>query len=196
MSDESSSTSQPSTRNAGDRAQQIQPEQPGRERNNAVNPWQSRVWSRMSLSHVQAIVGTLTGLVTVAGALYSFTQFVRPAATTNTAATGEVLAVVQEAASQKSVTDATIEILTPSDALVATLTPDSSGRARQSLREGTYAVRVTHPRYSAEVRQIQVFPGQTVEVKATLHAGSSLPIRPAGRAVKDGVRALGRLLGH
>ena len=138
----------------------------------------------------QAIVGLLAGIVTVTGAVYSLTQVFGPAA-----GIGEVVAVVQDAASVKSVTDATIEILTPLNALVATLTPDSMGRARQSLKEGIYVVRVSHPRYSAEVRQIQVFSRQTVEIKASLRAGSSLPLAHTKRAINDGVRAVRRVFG-
>ena len=90
---------------------------------------------------------------------------------------------------------ATIEILTPLNALVTMLTPDSRGRAHQNLKEGIYVVRVSHPDYSAEVLQIQVFSRQTVEIKASLRAGSSAPLEHAGRAVKDKVRAVGRALG-
>jgi hypothetical protein len=105
------------------------------------------------------------------------------------------VALVQEAKSQKGVPDATIEILTPQNALVATLTPDSLGRARRALREGTYRVRATHPRFAAEVRQIQVFSGQTVEVKVRLRAGSSSPLAQARRAINQGVRAVRRAFG-
>lgn len=195
MAEDSPGTSQPSSRNAGDATQEVQPEQAGNgvsEGSRNGQPWLVKTWGTLNvpLSRVQAIVGLLAGIVSVTGALYSVTQFFRP-----TPGMGEVVAVVQEARSGKGVSDATIEILTPQNALVATLTPDSLGRARQSLKEGTYRVRVSHPRYAAEVRQIQVFSRQTVEVKVRLRAGSSSPLERAGQAVNKGVRAVRRAFG-
>ena len=137
----------------------------------------------LSLSRVQAVVGTLAGIASVTGAAFSLVQFARPANT------GELVAIVRDAGSRRSVTDATIEVLTTENAIVATLTPDSTGRAMQDLREGVYVVRVSHPRYAAEVRRIQVLPRQTVEIRTSLRAGSSSPIE---RAVNDGARAIRR----
>ncbi len=101
------------------------------------------------------------------------------------------MTIVQAAGSRRSVTDATIEVLTTQNALVATLTPDSTGRVTQELKEGVYVVRVSHPRYAAEVRRVQVLPRQTVEIRASLRAGSSSPIE---RAVNNGVGAVRRAL--
>jgi hypothetical protein len=139
----------------------------------------------LSLSRVQAVVGTLAGIASVTGAAFSLVQFARPANT------GELVAIVQAAGSHRSVSDATIEVLTTQNAIVATLTPDSTGRATQELREGVYVVHVSHPRYAAEVRRIQVLPRQTIEIRASLRAGSSSPIE---RAVNDGVSAVRRAL--
>jgi hypothetical protein len=139
----------------------------------------------LSLSHVQAVVGLLGGVATIAGAAFSLVQFARPANT------GDLVAIVQAAGSHRSVTDATIEVLTTQNAIVATLTPDSTGRVTQQLTEGVYVVRVSHPRYAAEVRRVQVLPRQTVEIRASLRAGSSSPI---ARAVNDGVSAFRRAL--
>jgi len=139
----------------------------------------------LSLSSIQAIVGTLAGLASVTGAAFSLVQFARPANT------GELVAIVQAAGSHRSVPDATIEVLTPEDAIVATLTPDSAGRATQALTEGVYVVRVSHPRYAVETRRIHVLPRQTIEIRANLRAGSSSPIQ---RAVNDGVSAVRKAL--
>jgi hypothetical protein len=98
---------------------------------------------------------------------------------------------VQDAGTHRGVTDATIEVLTPDNTIVATLTPDATGRAAQSLKEGLYIVRVSHPRYAADVRRIQLQPRQTMEIKASLRAGSSSPME---RAVNDGMRAVRRAL--
>lgn len=139
----------------------------------------------LSLSRIQPVVGTMAGLASLTGAAFSVVQFARPART------GELVATVQAAGSRKSVNDALIEVLTPDNVIVATLTPDASGHAARELAEGTYVVRVSHPRFAADVRRIQVVPRHTVEVRATLRAGSSSPIQ---RAVNDGVSAVRRAL--
>ena len=79
----------------------------------------------------------------------------------------EIVAVVQDARSGKAVTDATVEVLTPRDALVTTLGA-ADGEARSQMKEGPYRLRVTHPRFAPEVRQIQVIAGQTTEVRVRL----------------------------
>src|SRR5437868_3223276 len=89
-----------------------------------------RLVAGLSLSAIQAIVGTLAGLASIVGVAFSLLQVARP---TNT---GELVAIVQAAGSASSVTGATIEVLNTQDALVATLTPDASGRATQELKEG------------------------------------------------------------
>jgi hypothetical protein len=146
--------------------------------------WKNHV-PGVSLSRVQAVVGTVAGIASITGAAFSLVQFARPANT------GELVAIVQAAGSHRSVTDATIEVLTTQNAIVATLTPDSTGRVTQKLTEGVYLVRVSHPRYAADVRRVQVLPRQTVEVRASLRAGSSSPVE---RAVHDGVSAVRRAL--
>ena len=139
----------------------------------------------LSFSRVQAIVGTLAGILSIAGAAFSLVPFARPANT------GDLVTIVQAATSRASVTDATIEVLTSQNAIVATLTPDATGRATQELTEGMYVVRISHPRYAAEVRRVQVQPRQTVEIRASLRAGSSSPI---ARAVNNGVSAVRKAL--
>ncbi len=195
MTEDSPGVPQPSTRSAGAATQEAQPGQAENEvgggfRNIRLWLAKTRAALNMSLSRLQTIVGLTAGLLSITGALLSATQFFRPGP-----GMGEVVAVVQEAKSEKGVSDATIEILTPQNALVTTLTPDSLGRARQSVKEGSYRVRVSHPRFTAEVRQIQVFSRQTVEVRVRLRAGSSSPLAHAGRAVNTGVRAVKRALG-
>ena len=139
----------------------------------------------LSLSRVQTVVGLLAGIASITGAGFSLVQFARPANT------GDLVAIVQAAGSRRGVTDATVEVLTTQNAIVATLTPDSTGRVTQELTEGVYVVRVSHPRYAAEVRRVQVLPRQTVEIRASLRAGSSSPI---ARAVNNGVSAVRRAL--
>ena len=128
----------------------------------------------------------MAAIASVTGAAFSLVQFARPADT------GKLVAIVQAAGSRRSVSDAIIEVLTPQNAIVATLAPDSTGQATKELMEGVYVVRVSHPRYAAEERRIQVLPRQTVEIRASLRAGSSSPIQ---RALNDGANAVRRALG-
>jgi hypothetical protein len=102
--------------------------------------------------------------------------------------------IVQAAGSRQSLADATIEVLTTQNAIVATRTPDSTGRVTQQLTEGVYVVRVSLPGYAAEVRRVQVLPRQTVEVRASLRAGSS-PSSTIERAASSGVNSVRRALG-
>jgi hypothetical protein len=143
-----------------------------------------RVRGHLSLSRVQAIFGLVAALISIGGALYGY---LRPGRAPHT---GELLAVVQEARSGKAVTDATVELLTPKDALVTTLGA-ATGEARRQMKEGPYRLRVSHPRFGTEVRQIQVIAGQTTEVHVRL-APRPAPsvLSPAERAVNEGVDAI------
>jgi hypothetical protein len=145
----------------------------------------TRLITGLSLSRIQAVVGTLAGLASIIGVAFSLLQVARPADS------GELVTIVQAAGSSSSITGATIEVLNAQDALVATLTPDSTGRATQSLKQGVYVVRVSHPRYAAEARRIQVVPGQTTEIRTNLRAGSSSTVE---RAVNNGVSAVKKAL--
>ncbi len=154
--------------------------------------WSRRIWSRLnaSLSRVHSVVGLAAGILSILGAVVSASQFFKPAP-----GTGEVLAIVQEARSQRGVSGATIEILTPRNEVVTTLSPDSLGRARAALQPGPYRLRASHPRFGAEVRSIHVRAGQTGEVHLRLRAGASSPLTQAGRAVSEGVGSFRRMLG-
>jgi hypothetical protein len=148
------------------------------------------IWQRIrfaaSLSRIQAIVGTVAGVVSIAGAAFSVTPFAR------SVNTGALVATVLDAASHRVVADATIEVLTTQNDVVATMSPDSSGRATRNLKEGIYVVRVSHPRYAPETHRVQVQSHQTVEVRANLRAGSSSS--PVDRAIDHGVGAVRRAL--
>ena len=144
-----------------------------------------RVRGHLSLSRLQTTLGIIAAVLSIGGALYGY---LRPG---RAAHTGEVVAIVQEARSGKAVTDATVEILTPKDALVTTLAA-ASGEARSQMKEGPYRLRVTHPRFAPEVRQIQVIAGQTTEVRVRLapRAAAGSPLGPAERVINEGVDAL------
>jgi hypothetical protein len=144
-----------------------------------------------SLSTVQTIVGITAGVISILGAAYSGVRVLRPGPDY-----GHVVAVVREAKTERPVTDATVEILTPDNALVTTLRSANRGQVRHPLQEGTYRVRVSHPRYGAETRQVRIQPGQTAEVRLTLtpRAGGSSPIGEAARVVNEGVGAVQRFI--
>lgn len=135
-----------------------------------------------SLSRLQAIVGTLAGIISISGAAYSVIQADRAPNT------GDLVAIVKTAGTQASVPDARIEVLTTDNALVTTLTPDANGRATQELREGVYIVRVSHSHYAADVRRVQVLPRQTVEIRASLRAGSSSSVDQKVNKTMNAVR--------
>jgi hypothetical protein len=152
----------------------------------ADETWGGRFRRALSLSRIQSVVAILAGVVSVAGAAGSVVQCTRPSDM------GSVAVVVRAAGSQRAVADATVEVLTTDDALVATLKPDALGRVTQHLREGVYLVRVSHPRYAADVRRVQVQPQQTVAVTTLLRQGSSSAL---DRTVNKGVSAVRRALG-
>lgn len=120
-----------------------------------------RLRGGLSLSRVQAIFGLIAALLSISGALYGY---LRPGRAPHA---GDLVAVVQDARSGKAVPDALVEVLTPRDALVTTLGA-TDGEARSQMKEGPYRLRVTHPRFAPEVRQIQVIAGQTTEVRVRL----------------------------
>ena len=147
---------------------------------------------KASLSSLQSIVGLLAGLTSITGAGYSAVQYFRPSDT------GEVVAVVREARTDAPIPDAAVEILNPSNTLVTTVTAAEDGSARRSLKSGPYRLRVNHPRYAGELRDIDVQPGQVAEVRFALaertEGRASSPLAGVARGVERGANAAGRFL--
>ena len=145
-----------------------------------------RTWP---LLHLQAAVGTLAGVLSIAAAAVTLQQhFGGPRDI------GQVVAVVEDVRLEKPVGGAIVEILTPQNALVTTLTPSREGRATYTGKEGTYRVLVTHPRFSPEVRQVVVQAGQKTEIHVRLRtrvAPAPVPTiaRPPERTVTTGATA-------
>ena len=139
-----------------------------------------------SLSKVQAVVGTLAGILSIGGAAFSVVHAGLPATT------GELVAFVTASGGRVIVADASVEVLTPASAVVATLTADAKGRVSRELPEGVYVVRVSHARYAADVRRVQVLAGRTVEIRANLKAGSSSsanhPVNSTMNAIRRALR--------
>src|ERR1700758_3135149 len=92
-----------------------------------------RLRGHLSLSRVQATLGIIAALLSIGGFLYAH---FRPGKVMP-ADQGEIVAIVQEAKSGKPVADATVELLTPKDALVTTV-PSTGGEGRRQVKEGTY----------------------------------------------------------
>lgn len=130
--------------------------------------------AQLTLSRFHAVVGIIAGFVSIGVGLYSYLHFSKPAAPP-APVVGEIVAIVQDARTGSPIPDATLEILTLNDSVVTTLTPGSGGTARGRLKEGTYRLRVIHPRFAAETRQVQIVAGQTAEVRLRL-------VQPAPRA--------------
>lgn len=148
-----------------------------------------RLRGHLSLSRVQATLGIIAALLSIGGFLYGYLRPAKAVAPDQ----GVIVAIVQEAKSGRPVGDATVEVLTPKDALVTTV-PVTGGEGRRQLKEGAYRLRVTHPRYATEVRQIQVVAGQTAEIHLRLAPRvTSTPLTPAERAVNEGVEGLKKI---
>ena len=149
----------------------------------------TRAREHLSLSRVQAIFGILAALISIGGALYGYLRPGRILAPHS----GEIVATVRDARTGRPITDAAIELLTTKDVLVTMLSA-STGEARRQTKEGTYRLRVTHPRYATEVRQIQVQPGQTAEILFRLAPRvATSPANPAERVVNEGVDNLKKI---
>src|SRR5438045_993345 len=137
------------------------------------------VRGHLSLTRLQGVCGTLAALLSIGGAFGYIVPF-----QTKTDR-GEVLAIVQEAHSGKPVADATVELLTLHDALVTMVPPATgAGSAKAPTKEGTYRLRVKHPKYTTESRQIYVLAGQTAQINVRLSPRPAPPPPPPPAVVE------------
>jgi hypothetical protein len=144
-----------------------------------------------SLSSFQAVVGLAAGLVSVGGALLAIPGFFQTPPPPPSK--GQIVAVIEDAKTAKAITDARVEIFTPRNDLVTTVTPNYFGKARQELEEGPYRVRVSHPKYAAEVKHVVVVKGATAQLHVSMRGGASAPLAEAERVVKESVGAIKRI---
>lgn len=128
---------------------------------------------RQPLTKYQSIIGVAAGVITIVATGGSLIGL-RGA---STPPPGELVAMVQNARSRVPVAGATLEILNAKDAVVTTLEVDKDGRARYSLREGQYRLRVTHPQFLPDVKQVEVQAGQRAEIRLAL-ANRPMPAPP------------------
>jgi hypothetical protein len=158
---------------------------------------------------MQTIVGLLAGILSIGGFAYSYLWVTSPTVPTR----GNVVAAAVDARTEKVIPDAILEVLTLQDALVTTLTPDTGGRARHTIKEGSYRLRATHPRFNSEVRTIHVIAGNTADIRLRLSPrGAKPPVAAApgalgppspgsgasssseiGKAVDEGVNAVKKI---
>jgi hypothetical protein len=121
------------------------------------------VVGKSSFSTMQSIVALVAGLSSIVGAAYSAVGSFRAAP-----ASGDVVAVVRDATTAEPVPSAVIEVLTSENALVTTMTPGDDGLARRTVPPGTYRIRVAHPAFVEQARDVQVTPNETTEVRLAL----------------------------
>jgi len=146
--------------------------------------------AKPSLSAVQAVVAIAAGLITVLGGTYTLSLHFGTALNFRAEpGTGRIVATLLEWPTDRPVSTATLEILTPKDELVTTLMSAADGQIRYSLKEGSYRLRVRHPRFDGENRSIHVVSGQTAELRIGMRQSSSgsTPFGSTVRTVDEGV---------
>jgi hypothetical protein len=145
-----------------------------------------RLRAHLTLSRTQALFGILAATLSIGGSVYGYLRVTRPPDT------GEMVTFVRDRA-DKPVAEATIEVLTLKDALVTSFPAAES--VRHTLKEGTYRLRVSHPKYASETRTVQVLAGQTSEIRVRLapRAAAGSPVDGAARAVGEGVEAVKKI---
>ena len=126
-------------------------------------PWLTVL--RQPLSTVQTVVGIIAGVLTIGGGFLSFSGFTAPAAL---AQQGDFIAVVEDMRSSKPIPYATVDIFTAQDAIVTTVKLEADGRLTRRLKDGRYRLRVAHPSFVTEVRQVEVHAGQRSDIHIAL----------------------------
>lgn len=165
------------------------------------------VVAKPSFSTLQSLVALLAGLTSIGGAAYSALGYYLRA----TPPPGELVAVVRAAGTERIVRGAVVEVRTPDDAIVTTMTQSDDGIARGAIAPGAYHVRVIHPAFVEAVRDVRVQPGTLSELRVPLEPrdraverttsvvaprGNSGPATAPGRALDRGVMATRRFLGR
>jgi hypothetical protein len=121
----------------------------------------------VSLAGFQTVVGLTAGLLSILGALLAV-----PGLFAGGPGKGDVVTIVREARTDRALPGAVVEILTSNNAVVTTLRANAFGRTRYALIEGPYRIRVSHPKYAAEIRDVQVLPSQAAEIPVHLRVAA------------------------
>jgi hypothetical protein len=119
------------------------------------------------LSGLQTVIGLTAGLLSILGALLAV-----PGLLGGNTGKGDVVTIVREARTERALPGAVVQILTSNDAVVTTLRANSLGRTRYALNEGPYRIRVSHPQYASEVRDVQVLTNQAAEIPVRLRVAA------------------------
>ena len=148
-----------------------------------------RIQKALTLTRFQALIGITAGFLSIVVTVYGFFFALKPAPVT----TGEIVTIVREARTEKPVANAIVEFRTPRDILV-TMVLAKDGQARQTLKEGVYRLRVSHPKFTSEVQHIQILAGASQEIRVGLAprpaavkaspAAKASPLDKVGEAVK------------
>ena len=122
-----------------------------------------RIQKALTLTRFQALIGITAGFLSIVVTVYGFFFALKPAPVTS----AEIVTLVQEARTENPVPNAIVEFRTPRDILV-TIVLAKDGQARQTLKEGVYRLRVTHPKFMTEVQHIQILAGASQEIRVGL----------------------------
>ena len=125
----------------------------------------------LALPKLQAFIGIGAGMITIlatGGSMLGINTLRAPVH-------GEVVASISTARYRTPVRDAMVEILTPASAVVTTLNADDEGRIYYRLREGQYRLRVTHPQYTPDQKDVQVWAGQRADIRLALTSRTPAP---------------------
>jgi hypothetical protein len=115
----------------------------------------------ISFTAVRTIVLLVAASLSIVGYAYRYFELA------TTPADGELLTVVRDS-SGAPLSDARIAVLTLAEAPVTSFRAAAPVGGLRVLKEGTYRVRVSHPKYVTETRMVQVIAGHTSEVRFTL----------------------------
>lgn len=161
----------------------------------------ARVRGSVTLMGVRTIVLLIAASLSIGGWAYNYLK--AAAAPTH----GELLTVVRDVR-QTPLSDARIAVFTLENAPVTSFVAAAPPGGPRIVKEGTYRLRVSHPRYVAETRMVQVIAGHTSEVRFTLGPRIVAAPRPpvkasppeaaspgqeARRLVSEGVDSLKRI---
>ena len=143
-----------------------------------------RIRTALTLTRFQALVGLIAGILSIGATVWGIVFATREPVTT-----GEVVAIVLDARTEKPVPNAIVELGTPQGALISTLLA-KEGLVRQTVKEGLYRMRVIHPKFGVEVRPVYVLAGhsQEIRVRVAPHPPPPPPVAvEKDKAAKDKV---------
>ena len=157
-----------------------------------------RLRGSISFAGLRTIVLLLAASLSIAGYAYQSFEFAM------SPTEGELLTVVRDAAGAP-LSDARIAVLTLADTALTSFRAAAPAGGMRVLKEGTYRLRVSHPKFVTQTRLVQIIAGQTSEVRLTMvpriaatPTPGSIPVprtphvNPATRVVSDSVDSVKR----